>query len=124
MFDWKQGRKRKTTDADDAVIVEAGKRLFRKSIPKVTTELNSPDAATPLSTTVSKMTVRRRFKEAGARSVKPVKDDLTKAHKEFRYLWACCKTPDVERFPTLFDVVLFSHEVRFCLSLAGKKVRI
>ena len=55
--------------------------------------------------------------------VRPVKDDLTKEHKEFRYLWAYCKEIDVQRFPTLFDVVIFSDETRVCLGPVNKKVK-
>ena len=123
----KRGVKRKTSTEEDEMIVQVGRKLFRDPVWKVLAELNRPDQ-TPekplVKATVSSRTIARPLKEAGARTVKAVKDELTEHHKQARIEWANIRLGDVLINPTYFRYVLFSDEVRFNLDPVTSMVRI
>ena len=82
----KHGRKRKTDEVEDGVIVGMSQFLWKKSYQHVTAVIN--DESLETKPQISKWTVFQRCKEVGARSVRPIHDELTKEHKRTRVEWA------------------------------------
>ena len=77
----KRGGKRKTTLEEDAAIVNYGKQLPDSPITEVTARINE---GKEVQTQISRGTVQRRLKEAGARAVTAIPDELTADHKKRR----------------------------------------
>ena len=97
----------------DRGVKQHGKRTslpFRKHVRKHTLlfalflgELNSPTKKK-----ISRRTAARRLNEAGARTLKAVKDQLTSKHKAARVEWANIRIGDLLNDPDFFKFVLFS----------------
>ena len=81
----KRGRKRKTTIEEDDIIVRFGKELADSPITKVTARINEGDE---VQAKISRGTVQRRLKQAGAKTVTAVSDDLTEVQKKNRVKFA------------------------------------
>ena len=79
---------KKTDEVEDGVIVGMSQFLLKKSYQHVTTVINDENISPEIKPQISKWTVFQRCKEVGARSVRPIHDDLTKEHKRIRVEWA------------------------------------
>ena len=84
----KHGRQRKTDKVEDDVIVGMSQFLWKKSYQHVTAVINDENICPEIKPQISKWTVFQRCKEVGARSVRPIHDELTKEHKRIRLEWA------------------------------------
>ena len=74
--------KRKTDEVEDVVVVGMAKHLFKESYEKLTVLLNDENTCPDVKQNISKWTVFQRFKEAGARSARPIADELTREHEK------------------------------------------
>ena len=109
----KFGRRRKTDEVEDGVIVGMGKFLFKESYDKLTAVINDENICPDIKTEVSKSLVFRRCKEL---SVRPIPEQLTSERKLLRVEFAR-KHLDIHlQDPNFFFKVLFSDEVRFDLA--------
>ena len=63
--------------------MKKGREKFCAPVRAVLAELNSP-----IKKKISRQTADRRLREAGARTAKAVKDQLTDTHKTARVEWA------------------------------------
>ena len=107
----KRGRKRKTDDVED-VIVGMTKHLHKESYEKLTVVLNDENICPNVKQNINKWAVFQRYKEAEARSARPIADELTREHKKLRVEWARNKLDIQPRDPEFFYKVLFSDEFR------------
>lgn len=108
----KRGGKRKTDEVEDGVIVGMAKHLYKESYEKLTVVLNDENICPDIKQNISKWTVFQRCKEAGARSARPIADELIREHKTLRVEWARNKLDILARDPEFFYKVLFSDEFR------------
>ena len=111
----KFGRRRKTDEVEDGVIVGMGK-FFVRRILRQAAVINDENICPDIKTEVSKPLVFRRCKELGARSVRPIPDQLTSEHKRLRVEFARKHLDILLQDPNFFFKVLFSDEVRFDLA--------
>ena len=72
---------------------------------------------------ISRQTADRRLREAGARTVKAVKDQYRAAHKKALVEWANVRLGDLLINPAFFQMVIFSDEMRIDLDSLTIKVR-
>ena len=77
----KRGRKQKTDEVEDGVIVGMAKHLYKESYEKLTVVLNDENICPDIKQNISKWTVFQRCKEAGARSARPLADVSTKTSR-------------------------------------------
>ena len=103
-----RGPRRKTTREEDQLIIQKAREKAHAPVRAVLGELNSPTKKK-----ISRRTAARRLNEAGARTLKAVKDQLTSKHKAARVEWANIRIGDLLNDPDFFKFVLFSDEVRF-----------
>ena len=108
----KRGRKQKTDEVEDGVIVGMAKHLYKESYEKLTVVLNDENIYPDVKRNISKWTVFQRCKEAGARSAKPIADELTCEHKKLRVGCARNRLDILTRNPEFFYKILFSDEFR------------
>ena len=98
----KSGRKRCTTEKQDAAIQSMVAQHPTESVGQITSRLSKKGIE------VSKTTLRRRFKEAGVQSMRPTsKPLLTSDHIKKRLEWAI-KHKDVN-----WNQVVFTDETSF-----------
>ena len=107
-----RGGKRKTDEVEDRVIVGMAKHFYKESYEKLTVVLNNENICPDITQNISKWAVFQRCKEAGARSARPIADELTREHKKLRVEWARNKFDILPRDPEFFYKVLFSDEFR------------
>ena len=72
----KRGPERRTTKEEDQLIIQKGRETFCAPVRAILAKLNSP-----IKKKISYRTAARRFREAGARTVRTVKDQLMETHK-------------------------------------------
>ena len=73
---------------EDGVIIGMAKHLYKESYKKKTVVLNDENICPDIKQNIRKWTVFLRCKEAGARSARPIADELTREHKKRRVEWA------------------------------------
>ena len=118
----KFGRKRKTDEVEDGVIVGLSKYMWKVSYGKLTSVLNDENICPEIKPNLSSWIVFQRCKEAGTRAVRPVGDELTAEHKRIRVEWAQKLLTVLASDPHFIKKVLFSDEVCFDLSPGRLKV--
>ena len=108
-----------TDAAADSMILDMGRIHLELSAGNVTAKIN---ASCLLDVILSRRTVARRLKEAGARTVRPIRDDLSELHKQHRVKLAERTRQDLANDPNFLRTIIFSDEVRFNLEGPLKKV--
>ena len=107
----KSGRKRCTTEKQDAAIQSMVAQHPTESVDQITSRLSKKGIE------VSKTTLRRRFKEAGVQSMRPTsKPLLTSDHIKKRLEWAI-KHKDVN-----WNQVVFTDETSFHMKQVIRRV--
>jgi transposase len=107
----KSGRKRATTEKQDAKIQSVVAKYPTETVGQIAFRLSKKGI------NVSETTLRRRFKEAGLRSVKPsFKPLLTENHMKKRFEWAL-QHQDID-----WDQVVFTDESSFHMKQAIRRV--
>ncbi len=122
-----RGGKRITSPEEDWILLDTAREMFRKPARHVLAEINRP-ANSPekplIPTPISRRTLARRLKEAGARTVKAIPDELTDLHKKARIEWANIRLGDYLLDEKFWHKVIFSDEVKFDLDPVYQRVRI
>ena len=108
----KLGRKRKIDEVEDGVIVGMSQYLRKKSYEHLTAVMNDENICPEIKPKLSTWTVFQRCKEAGARSVTALYDELTDDHKRLRVEWARKILDILAQDPGYIKKVLLSDEVR------------
>ena len=97
--------------------MKKGREKFCAPVRAVLAELNSP-----IKKKISREIADRRLREAGARTVWAVKDQLTDAHRKARVEWANVRVGDLLLNPGFFQTI-FSEEIQMNLDPLMLKVR-